>query len=142
MSQSLVSETVYLYAYHWLHRYMICGGRYNTITSSFILSVAGTPTGVTASRTGYTTILVSWTDPSPPLPAGYEVFYQTSAGDSSRLSGGNTSNTELTLSGLTLGEMYYIFVVAFGKEGAPVLPSNRSNTAMIMLCEPMHEINM
>ena len=121
---------------------MTCGGRYNTITSSFILSVAGTPTGVTASRTGYTTILVSWTDPSPPLPAGYEVFYQTSAGDSSRLSEGDTSNTELTLTGLTLGEMYYIFVVAFGKEGTPVLPSNRSNTAMIMLCEPMHEINM
>ena len=99
-----------------------------------LLSVAGTPTGVTASRTGYTSVLISWTAPSPP-PAGYEVFYQTSAGNSSRLSGGNTSNTELTLTGLTLGETYYFFVVAFGEERAPVLPSNYSNITKIMLCE-------
>ena len=95
-------------------------------------AVAGTPTGVTASRTGYTSVLVNWTAPSPPLPAGYEVFYQTTAGDSSRLSGGNTSNTELKLTGLTLGETYSIFVVAFGKEGAPVLPSSHSN---FFICE-------
>ena len=99
-----------------------------------ILSVAGTPTVVTDNRTGCTSVLVSWTAPSSP-PAGYEVFYQTSAGVSSRLSGGNTTNTELTLTGLTLGETYYTFVVAFGEEGAPVLPSTHSNTAMIMLCE-------
>ena len=95
------------------------------------------PTGVTTNRTGYTSVLVFWTPPSPP-PAGYEVFYQTTAGDSSRFSGGNTSNTELTLTGLTLEETYSIFVVAFGEEGAPVLPSSHSNTAMIMLCELVH----
>ena len=100
----------------------------------FVFSVAGTPTGVTASRTGYTSVLVSWTAPSPP-PAGYEVFYQTTAIDSSRLSGGNTSNTNLTLTGLTLGETYYIFVVAFGEEGTPVLPSHHSNNVTILLCE-------
>ena len=100
----------------------------------FLFSVAGTPTGVTASRTGYTSVLVSWTAPSPP-PAGYEVFYQTTAGVSSRCSGGNTSNTELILTGLTLGETYYIFVVAFGEQRAPVLPSNHSNNATILLCE-------
>ena len=99
-----------------------------------LLSVAGTPTGVTASRTGYTSVLVSWTAPSPP-PAGYEVFYQTTAGVSNRLSGGNTSNTELTLIGLTLEVTYKIFVVAFGGDEAPVLPSSHSNTAVIMLCE-------
>ena len=99
-----------------------------------LLSVAGTPTGVTASRTGYTSVLVSWTAPSLP-PAGYEVFYQTTAGDNTRFSGGNTSNTELTLTGLMLGETYSIFVVGFGEEGAPVVPSSHSNTAMIMLCE-------
>ena len=103
-----------------------------TLLALLFFSVAGTPTGVTASRTGYTSVLVSWTAPSPP-PAGYEVFYQTS--DDNRFSGGNTSNTELTLTGLTLGETYSIFVVGFGEEGAPVLPSNHSNTAMIMLCE-------
>ena len=108
---------------------------------SFILSVAGTPTDVTASRTGYTSVLVSWTAPSPP-PAGYEVFYQTTAGVSSRLSGGNTSNTNLTLTRLTPGETYYIFVVAFGKGGTPLLPSSHSNQAIIMLCEFMQEISM
>ena len=120
--RSLVSD--------WLH---CC---YTNIYINFFLflSVAGTPMGIIASRTGYTSVLVSWTAPSPPS-AGYEVFYQTSAGVSSRLSGGNTSNTNLTLTGLTLGETYSIFVVAFGEEGAPVLPSSHSNTAMIMLCE-------
>ena len=96
-------------------------------------SVAGTPTAVTANRTGYNSVLVSWTAPSL-APAGYEVFYQTaSAGVSSRLSGGNTSNTELTLTGLTLGETYSIFVVTFRAEGEPVLPSAHSNTASIMI---------
>ena len=103
-------------------------------TSLLLLLVAGTPTDVATSRTGYTSVLVSWTAPSPP-PAGYEVFYQTTAGVSSRLSGGNTSNTELTLTGLTPGESYSIFVVGFGEEGAPELPSSHSNTAMITMCE-------
>ena len=101
---------------------------------SYSASVAGTPTVVTAKRTGYTSVLVFWTAPSP-KPAGYEVFFQTTAGVSSRLSGGNTNDTELTLTGLTLGETYSIFVVGFGEEGAPVLPSSHSNTAVIMLCE-------
>ena len=71
------------------------------------------------------------------------MFYQiTSAGASSRLSGGNTSNTELTLTGLTLGETYSIFVVAFGDEGTSVLPSSHSIAAKIMLCEFMHEITI
>ena len=99
-----------------------------------LLSVAGTPTGVTANRTGYTSVLVSWFAPSPP-PAGYEVFYQTSAVNSSRLSGG--SDTELTLTGLTIIMTYTIFVVGFGKEGAAVLPSSRSNAVMITLCESL-----
>ena len=105
------------------------------------LAVAGTPDAVTASRTGYTSVLVSWNAPSPP-PAGYEVFYQTSAGVSSRLSGGNTSNTELKLTGLKLDELYYIFVVAFGDDGAPVLPSRHSQAYMTTLCEFMHEITI
>ena len=101
-----------------------------------LLSVAGTPSGVTASRTGYTSVLVFWSAPSPE-PAGYEVFYQITAGVSSRLSAGNISNTELTLTGLTLGETYSIFVVAFGEEGAPVLPSNHSNKVAVLLCKTL-----
>ena len=106
----------------------------NVLDAVIMHSVAGTPTGVTANRTGYTSVLVSWTAPSPP-PAGYEVFYQTTAVNSSRLSGGN--DTWLTLTGLMLEKTYYIFVVGFEKEGAPVLPSSHSNTAMIMLCESL-----
>ena len=93
-------------------------------------SVAGTPTGVTANRTGYTSASVSWTAPSTGTPpAGYEVFYQLTGGGSI-VSGGNTSNTELTLTGLTLAS-YSIFVVGFGEEGDPVLPSDRSQTTTI-----------
>ena len=111
------------------------GLRCTTIYYLF-LSVAGRPTGVTASRTGYTSVLVSWTAPSPP-PAGYEVFYQTS--NLNRFSGGNTSNTKLTLTGLqTLGEKNWIFVVAFGEEGAAMLPSPHSTAATITLCALMH----
>ena len=103
---------------------MICG---------IFHAVAGTPIAVTARRNGYTSVLVSWTAPSPE-PAGYEVFYQITAGISSRVSGGNTSSTELTLTDLTLGETYLIFVVAFGAAGEPVLPSLQGHTN-IMLCE-------
>ena len=37
-------------------------------------------------------------------------------------SAGNTTTTELTLTGLVLGQTYSIFEKAFGPEGAPVLP--------------------
>ena len=94
-------------------------------------SVAGTPTGVTANRTGYTSASVSWTAPSTGTPpAGYEVFYQLTGGGSI-VSGGNTSNTELTLTGLTLGN-YSFFVVGYGTEGDPVLPSAHSETTIII----------
>ena len=90
-------------------------------------SVAGHPIGVTAMRNGYNSVLVSWTTPSTgTIPAGYEVFHQTT-GDATRLSVGNTTSTMMTVNGLTLGVTYYIFVVSFGAEGAPVLPSAHSN---------------
>ena len=95
-------------------------------------SVASPPSDVTVSRTGFNSVLVSWSAPSSAVPAGYEVFYQVAGG--STLSGGNTSNTELTLTGLTLGS-HSFFVVAYGAEGAPVLPSVRSNTASVMIGE-------
>ena len=82
------------------------------------------------SRTGLNRVLVSWSAPSSAL-AGYEVFYQVAGG--STLSGGNTSNTELTLTGLTLGKNYSFFVVGYGAEGKPVLPSAHSNKPSIMI---------
>ena len=96
-------------------------------------SVAGTPTCVTATRNGYNSVLVSWTAPSP-APADYEVFHQTIS-DATRLSVGNTTSTMMTVTGLTLGVRYYIFVVSFGVEGAPVLPSAHSIAVKTILRE-------
>ena len=90
------------------------------------------------ARTGFNSVLVSWSAPSSAVPAGYEVFYQVDGG--STLSGGNTSNTELTLTGLTLGT-HSLFVVGYGAEGAPVLPSNHSNTASVMIGEIVNKFS-
>ena len=97
-------------------------------------SVASPPTAVMVSRTGFNSVLVSWSAPSS-APAGYEVFYQVAGG--STLSGGNTSNTELTLTGLTLGN-HSFFVVGYRAEGEPVLPSAHSNTASVIIGEICH----
>ena len=97
-------------------------------------SVASPPTAVMVSRTGINRVLVSWSAPSS-APGGYEVFYQVAGG--STLSGGNTSNTELTLTGLTLGN-HSFFVVGYGAEGEPVLPSAHSNTASVIIGEICH----
>ena len=96
-------------------------------------SVAGTPIGVTATRNGYNSVLVTWTAPSL-APAGYEVFHQTTS-DADRISVGNTTSTMMTVTGLTLEVTYHIFVVSFGAEGTPVLPSDQSLAAVITLCE-------
>ena len=81
-------------------------------------------------RTGFDSIIVSWTAPSAePSPAGYEVYYQLT-GASSNVR--NTSNTELTLTGLTLGN-YSFFVVGYGAEEQPVLPSAHSKIVTIMI---------
>ena len=96
-----------------------------------LLSVASPPTAVMVNKTGLNRVLVSWSAPSS-APAGYEVFYQVAGG--STLSGGNTSNTELTLTGLTLGN-HSFFVVGYGAEGEPVLPSAHSNTTTVIIGE-------
>ena len=98
-------------------------------------SVSGTPTGVTATRTAHSSARVSWIAPSSGTPpAGYEVFYQKT-GSINKLSGGNTSNTELTLTGLIMGVSYTIYVVSYGADGAPVLPSALSNMDSVMIGE-------
>ena len=95
-------------------------------------SVANSPANVRANRTAVDQVTVIWNAP-PPRADSYEVFYQTAGAESRTFSGGNTSNTELILTGLTLGETYSIFVVAFGAENTHVLPSPHSSTAMITL---------
>ena len=92
----------------------------------------GTPTGVTARRISYNSVNVSWMAPlKGPAVASYEVFYQLIGGNKN-ISGGNTSITELTLTGLTLGN-YSIFVVGSGAEGKPMLPSDPSNITTITI---------
>ena len=91
------------------------------IYSSFLSSVSSLPIAVTASRINLTAASIDWTAPSP-SPAGYEVFYHASS-DSIRLSAVNTTDTSYVLSGLTLGVAYNVYVLSYGAEGAPVLPS-------------------
>ena len=87
------------------------------------------------TRTATTNVHVSWTAPSTgPALGGYEVFYQAGSNVFSS-STESASATQLTLTGLVVEQEYSIFVVAFGPEGAPVLPSAHSNTMMITLGE-------
>ena len=98
--------------------------------------MAGTPTGLTATRlnTGLTHVRLSWSFVSG--IAGYEVFYQLSSGSSSVMSAGTTTNTMLDItSGLTLYSTYNFFVVSYGSEGSTVLPSDHSNNITMTLCE-------
>ena len=109
---------------------------------SLLILVTSTPTDVHVSITDInsTSVLVSWTASTTPV-AGYEVFYETADGE--RHSVGNTTDTNLTLSGLE-GEVCSIFVVAYENyieersaeskiafSGVFLLPSARSNAACI-----------
>ena len=94
-----------------------------------LFSVAAAPTSVVATRIGFSSVSLSWTAPSSP-PAIYGVFYQVSGMSST--SGGTTSNTELTLTGLALGS-YSIFIVGSGADGDLVLPSAHSNMATVTI---------
>ena len=97
-----------------------------------LCSFTVTPTGVTARRSGFNTVNVSWMAPfKGPAVASYEVFYQL-IGGTKNVSGGNTSNTELTLTGLTLGR-YSIFVVGSAAKGEPELTSDLSNIATVII---------
>ena len=98
--------------------------------------VAGTPTGLTATRlnTGLSHVQLSWSSVSG--VAGYEVFYQLSNYSSSVMSAGNTTNTMLNItSGLSLDNIYNFFVVSYGSEDSTVLPSDHSNNITIELCK-------
>ena len=97
-----------------------------------LFTVIGTPAGVIARRISYNSVNVSWMVPlKGPVVASYEVFYQLK-GRTENVSGGNTSKTELTLTGLTLGH-YSIFVMGHGAKGGPVLPSDPSNITTIII---------
>ena len=86
------------------------------------------------TRTGFDSLVVYWSAPSP-APAIYEVFYQVYVAgmSSSRLSGGTTTYTFLMLTGLSFESHYSIFVVGSAKDGDLVLPSVHSNTVTILI---------
>ena len=46
----------------------------------------------------------------------------------------------MTVTGLTLGVPYYIFVVSFGAEGAPVLPISHGNAPAIAIRKILQHI--
>ena len=78
---------------------------------SLCVIVAGTPTGLTATRlnTGLTHVQLSWSSVSG--VAGYEVFYQLSSGSSSVMSAGTTTNTMLNItSGLTSYNLITLYI--------------------------------
>ena len=81
--------------------------------------VSSTPNAVTVTRIALTSVRISWTAPST-KPAGYEVFYQTTDAENNSVatSAGNTTTTELTLTGLVLGQTYGIFVVTSELRGS------------------------
>ena len=100
---------------------------------SLSVIVAGTPTGLNASRqnTGLAHVQLSWSSVSG--VAGYEVFYQLSSGSSSVMSAGTTTNTMLDItSGLTSIDTYTFFVVSYGSEGSTILPSDHSNKTTVI----------
>ena len=103
---------------------------------SLYVTVAGTPTGLTATRlnTSLVHVQLSWSPVSG--VAGYEVFYQLCSNNNSVMSAGTTSSTELNInSGLSLFETYNFFVVSYGSEGSTILPSDHSNIATVTFCE-------
>ena len=92
---------------------------------SSLLLVVGTPLAVSARWNTTQSVIVSWNPPATlQMPTGYEVFYMF--GGNLNSGGDTTDVTELTLTTLTFGEMYSIFVVAFGNENT--IPSARSMT--------------
>ena len=97
------------------------------------LSVAtATPLNVAARRTAPTSILVSWTAPTP-APVGYEVFYWRIA-SSNQHNGGTVTGTSTTVPVQDFSPLT-VEVVAFGG----MLPS-RSNTTTVAAGKPWHGI--
>ena len=84
----------------------------STVCNNVILiSAASAPTILMAVQEGPTSILVSWTPPTPPGDTtGYSIFYSSNgSSDSVNVSGHSTDNQQL--SGLQNGASYTISIV-------------------------------
>ena len=89
------------------------------------------PTNLMAVQEGITSILVSWTPPSPPgHTTGYRVCY-ISKSNNNCSEVGNVSTESYFLTGLTNGEQYSITVHAMSKH----LPGGNSDVVAVSLGE-------
>ncbi|MFP9112730.1 GEVED domain-containing protein, partial [Flavobacterium sp. RHBU_3] len=68
-----------------------------------------TPTNLTAVPATYTSATVSWTA-SPTSTAGGYIYYYSTTNDISTAAAGTTSSTSVTLTGLSFGTTYYVWV--------------------------------
>ena len=102
------------------------------ITSLFLYNytVSATPT-LTPTRlgSGLDHVQLSWTGSSP----GYEVFYSLSGSDDIQSLVNTTDTTYDVTSGLNHSETYEFFVVSYGNDGTPVLPSVNSSIESVTL---------
>ena len=96
-----------------------------------IFTVSDTPTNLTLTRlgTGLNHVQLSWTGSSP----GYEMFYSLNGSDDIQSAGVTTDTTYNVTSGLTQNETYEFFVVSYGNDGTPVLPSVNSSIESVTL---------
>ena len=99
----------------------------------FNYTVSDTPTNLILTRlgTGLHHVQLSWSGSSP----RYEVFYSlsTSGSDDIQSAGVTTDTTYSVTSGLTQNQTYEFFVVSYGNDGTPVLPSGNSSIESVTL---------
>jgi len=77
---------------------------------------------VTQLGTGLTHVQLSWSGSSP----RYEVFYSLSGSNDIQSLVNTTDTTYSVTSGLNKNETYEFFVVSYGNDDTPVLPSVNS----------------
>ena len=93
-------------------------------------TVSATPTlTLTRLGTGLLHVQLSWTGSSP----RYEVFYSLSGSDDIQSLVNTTDTAYSVISGLTQGQTYEFFVVSYGNDGTPVLPSVNSSIESVTL---------
>ena len=94
-------------------------------------TVSDIPTNLTLTRlgTGLDRVQLSWSGSSP----RYEVFYSLSGSDDIQSLVNTTDTTYIVTSGLTPGLTYEFFVVSYGNDGTPVLPSVNSSIESVTL---------
>ena len=93
-------------------------------------TVSTTP-ALTLTRldTGLLHLQLSWSGSSP----GYEVFYSLSGSDDIQSLVNTTNTTYIVTSGLMQDETYELFVVSYGNDSTPVLPSVNSSIESVTL---------